>query len=82
MKINVEVFNAAVKIKPDGKRPRTIMLPRKLAGQLGELLAAGRHAELTPMLGKIWTEAVKSAVGLYWYPPETNPDIPDAELSN
>lgn len=29
--------------------------------------------------GLIWNRAVKSNSGSYWYPPETNPDIPEAE---
>jgi hypothetical protein len=82
MKIHVEVFGASVKIKPEGKRQRTVMLPRSLAAEVSELLAVGRQEELSALLGAIWTGAVKSAAGLYWYPPETNPDIPDAELSN
>ena len=80
MKIHLEVFRASVKIRPEGKRPRTVMLPRSLAQEVSELFAAGRQEELMALLGKFWTGAVKSAVGLYWYPPETNPDIPEAEL--
>jgi hypothetical protein len=45
-------------------------------------MESGQQDELMAMVAKIWAMAVKSAVGLYWYPPETNPDIPDAELSN
>lgn len=82
MEAFLEVYVAAVKIKPEGKRRRTIMLPRPLAREVSELLEAGRQEELLALLVKIWDGAVKSNIGLYWYPPETNPDIPEAELSN
>ena len=80
MKAHLELFIAAVKIKPEGKRKRTIMLAIPLAKELADLAAAANEKELVALAVRIWDGAVKSSLGLYWYPPETNPDIPKAEL--
>jgi hypothetical protein len=82
VKAVLELFVASVKIRPEGKRPRTVMLPRPLAQELLDLAESGQEDELIARVAKIWTLAVKSAVGLYWCPPETNPDIPEAELAD
>ncbi len=58
------------------------MLPRPLAKEVLELSQSAKKDEFWSLIGKIWHGAAKSNHTFYYYPPETNPDIPEAELSN
>ena len=80
MQATITLYAGSIIIKPEGKRKRTIMLPRPLAKELIGLMEAGNEKELTDRAVVIWDGCVKSSIGLWWYPPETNPDIPEAKL--
>ena len=77
--LDVKVFDVSLEIMRDGKLMLTVMLPRHLAKKLSEFEGSGRKEELIAMGGIIFNRALKSNSGAYWYPPETNPDIPRAE---
>ncbi|MCX6980462.1 MAG: hypothetical protein NTV08_06880 [Verrucomicrobia bacterium] len=78
-KIRFKVSAESLEIRIGSNYTRTVMLPRRHARKLSEVLETGGQAELMGMACIIWREAVKSADGRYWYPTQTNPDIPEAE---
>lgn len=76
----MQIWHGSVKIKLPGKRTRTIILPRPLAKEVLELSKLPQQNEMWKLLLKIWHGAAKSNHTFYYYPSETNPDIPEAEL--
>ena len=78
-KMRFKVSAESLEIRIGSNYIRTVMLPRRHTRKLSEVLESGGQDELMGMACIIWREAVKSADGRYWYPTETNPDIPEAE---